>query len=220
MCTVIDPTVGTSRYAFALPRTPYRVLLAFTVPVTSKAGVFDDIDSQVWELIQERPEVRVVLQSVQTTGACVHHERPHFAVRLGSGVNHVKGDWEVHEVVFPKRPFVVFVPARLWTENFVEVLVGFLLELWDLVLLSHDIDPGVEYQGRILDVVVPDVLVVDSVQVAQHDDHGIWVISMELDLLCFALLFLAISSNLGCHFLAWLVVQVVEWCCMVRVRAS
>jgi hypothetical protein len=98
----------------------------------------------------------------------------------------------------PKRPFVVFVPARLWTENSVEVLVGFLLEIWDLVILSHDVNPCVVYQARILDVVVPDVLVMDSLQVAQHDDHRVGIIFVELDLLCFTLQLLTISSNLGC----------------------
>jgi hypothetical protein len=145
MCTVINPTVRASRYAFALPRTPYRVLFAVAIPVTGKAWVFDDFNSQVREFVQESPEVRNGLQLVQTRGACMHHQRPNFAARLGSGVNHVKGDWEVYEVVFPKRAFAVFVIARLWPKDSEEILVGFLLELGGLVLLSHDVNPCVRY---------------------------------------------------------------------------
>jgi hypothetical protein len=107
--------------------------------------VFDDFNSQVREFVQESPEVRNGLQLVQTRGACMHHQRPNFAARLGSGVNHVKGDWEVYEVVFPKRAFAVFVIARLWPKDSEEILVGFLLELGGLVLLSHDVNPCVRY---------------------------------------------------------------------------
>jgi hypothetical protein len=70
-CTVIDPTVGTSRHALALPRAPYCVLFAFAFPVTGKVGVFDDFNSQVREFLQESPEVWVVLQFVQTSGTCI-----------------------------------------------------------------------------------------------------------------------------------------------------
>jgi alkyl sulfatase BDS1-like metallo-beta-lactamase superfamily hydrolase len=80
-------------------------------------------------------------------------------------VNHVKGDWEVYEVVFLHRPCVVFVPARLWPKDSEEIIVDFLLELRDLVLLSHDINLGVINQARVPNMVVPDVLVVDTVQV-------------------------------------------------------
>jgi hypothetical protein len=79
-------------------------------------------------------------------------------------VNHVKGDWEVYEVIFLQRPCVVFVLARLWPKDSEEILVDFLLELRNLVFLSHDINPGVINQARVPNVVVPDVLVVDTVQ--------------------------------------------------------
>jgi hypothetical protein len=74
------------------------------------------------------------------------------------------------------------------------VLVGFVSESQDLVLLGHDIYQRMGMQVSVFKVVSLDGHVREGVKVAQQYHHGFWIVFLELDLLGVTFLCLGSAS--------------------------